>query len=278
MVDTNTLLKINFSCSKHINRYTPQPWAPPFEPVCSGLASVAGSILAGYAGLGVPMEYLLSACVMAVPGGLLYAKIIFPTPNGELQAADTDTPVIEERPVNIIETAAIGANNGLHVALGIGAMLIGFIGLLTCLNGLLGFIGGWFGNPHLTLNGIFGLILSPIAYLLGVPWRESQLVAGFIGEKIALNEFVAYSHLSPYLKGDPSVAHTLSPRSLTITCFALCGFANLTSIAILLGSFGPLAPERRPEIAKFGLRAVLAGTLSNLTSAAIAGIFVGLIH
>jgi CNT family concentrative nucleoside transporter len=169
----------------------------------------------------------------------------------------------------LIEAAADGTQKGLGVAVAVGAMLIAFVGLIALVNAAIGWTGGVFGFAGLSIEGILGVVLAPLAWLLGVPWEQATLVGGAIGQKIAFNEFLAYASLSPILK-----AGTLDPRTSAILCFALCGFANLASVAIQLASFTSLAPERRPEIARFGLRAILAGTLSNLTSAAIAGLFI----
>jgi CNT family concentrative nucleoside transporter len=231
-----------------------------------GLASIAGSVLAAYAGMGVNLEYLLAACFMTAPGGLLFAKIMMPEtgrPQEILPRAD------DERPVNVLDAAAQGAASGLKLALNVGAMLLAFIALIALLNLALGALGGLFGQPDLTLERILGGVFAPLAWLLGIPWDEAVQGGSFIGQKIILNEFVAYES---FLKtgGD------LSELSQGIITFALCGFANLSSIAILLGGLGGLAPTRRAEIARFGLKAVFAASLANFTSAAIAGVFLSL--
>ena len=239
-----------------------------FAVMTSGAASTAGSILAGYAALGVPMTYLLAASIMAIPGGLLYAKLLVPS-TAPTRIATTRVEFGETRAANLIEAAADGTQKGLAVAVAVGAMLIAFIGLIALADGIVGYLGGLAGYPAASIQGILGTVLAPLAWLLGVPWAHASLVGGAIGEKLAFNEFFAYANLSPVLKGA-----TLDPRSQAIVCFALCGFANLSSIAIQLASFSSLVPERRAEIARYGLRAILAGTLSNLTSAAIAGLFI----
>ena len=240
-----------------------------FAVMSSGASSTAGSILAGYAALGVPMTYLLAASVMAIPGGLLYAKILMPSTE-PTRIATTRVEFGESRAANIIEAAADGTQKGLVVAVSVGAMLIAFVGLIALANGVVGYAGGLAGYPGTSIEGVLGWALAPLAWLLGVPWAHAALVGGAIGQKIAFNEFLAYATLSPTLG-----AGTLDPRSQAIVCFALCGFANLASIAIQLASFSSLVPERRAEVARYGLRAILAGTLANLTSAAIAGLFVG---
>ncbi|MFK5599042.1 NupC/NupG family nucleoside CNT transporter [Methylobacterium sp. HMF5984] len=239
-----------------------------FAVMTSGAASTAGSILAGYAALGVPMTYLLAASLMAIPGGLLFAKLLVPSTE-PTRIATTRVEFGETRAANLIEAAADGTQKGLAVAVAVGAMLIAFVGLIALADGIVGYLGGLAGYPAASIQGVLGFALAPLAWLLGVPWEHATLVGGAIGQKLAFNEFFAYANLSPVLKGG-----TLDPRSQAIVCFALCGFANLSSIAIQLASFSSLVPERRSEIARYGLRAILAGTLSNLTSAAIAGLFI----
>lgn len=246
-----------------------------FAVMCGGLASVAGSVLAGYASMGVQLEYLLAASFMAAPGGLLFAKIIKPEtekPNDEIPNADDNENT--DKPVNVIDAAASGASSGMTVALIIGAMLLAFIGLIALVNGMLGGIGGWFGMPDLTMELILGYIFSPLAFLIGVPWEEATIAGSFIGQKLIVNEFVAYMNFSPYLSDSTLVI--LSDKTKAIISFALCGFANLASIAVLLGGLGALAPNRRHDIARMGLKAVAAGSLSNLMSATIAGFFFSL--
>jgi len=170
----------------------------------------------------------------------------------------------------VFEAISVGTTNGVHVAVAVGAMLIAFIGLIACLNGLIGLVGGWFGQPGLSLEAILGAVFAPLAWLIGVPWHEARPIGGIIGQKLVFNEFVAYVHLSPLIK-----ANAFSQHSIAIASFALCGFANFSSIGILLAGYGAVAPDRRGEVARMGLRAVLAGTLSNLLSATVAGMFIG---
>ena len=243
-----------------------------FAVMVGGLASVAGSALAGYALIGVPVEYLIAACFMSAPGGLLFAKILMPeteTPLMELPEMDD-----EDAPVNVIDAAANGASSGLSLALNVGAMLLAFVALIAVVNGVLGGVGGWFGMPELTLELLLGWLFSPLAFLLGVPWAEAVTAGSFIGQKLVVNEFVAYLNFAPYLAEGAEVV--LSPKTKAIVSFALCGFANLSSIAILLGGLGGMAPSRRKDIARMGLLAVMAGTLSNLMSGTIAGLFVAM--
>lgn len=237
-----------------------------FAVMTGGLASVAGSVLFGYAALGVPIEYLLAASFMAAPAGLIMAKMIIPetektsTAEGIAMEKDKDT-------VNVIDAAARGASDGLKLALNVGAMLLAFIALIALLNGLLSGIGSLFNLENFTLDTILGFVFAPIAFVIGVPWSEAVQAAGFIGQKFVLNEFVAYSSFAPQID-------RLSDKTVAVVSFALCGFANLSSLAILLGGLGNMAPSRRPEIARLGFRAILAGTLANLLSAAIAGMFI----
>lgn len=252
-----------------------------FAVMCGGLASVAGSVLAGYAQMGVPLEYLIAASFMAAPGGLLFAKIILPeteTPNDspELESLKNDP----DRPANVLDAAASGAASGMQLALNVGAMLLAFVALIALLNGMLSGIGGWFNYPQLSMELILGWVFSPLAWIIGVPWSEANVAGSFIGQKLIINEFVAYLNFGEYLKDDATVAaaglQVLSSHTKAIISFALCGFANLSSIAILIGGLGSMAPNRRHDIAQLGLKAVAAGTLSNLMSATIAGVFLSL--
>ena len=206
---------------------------------------------------------------MAIPGGLLYAKILMPTTEPS-QIVSTRGEFGERRAANVFEAIADGTHKGLVVAVAIGAMLIAFVGLIAMLNGVVGWAGGLLGWPDLRVERLLGQALAPLAWLLGVPWEKAGLVGGALGQKVILNEFLAYAHLSPVLRSGE-----LDARTVAIASFALCGFANLASIGVQLASFGSLVPERRSEVARLGLRAVAAGTLSNLTSATIAGLFVG---
>ena len=238
-----------------------------FSVMVTGMASVAGSVLAAYAQMGISVEYLLAASFMSAPGGLLMAKLIMPDdpadPVQDILRADEE----EDRKTNVIMAAAVGAEDGVKLAISIGAMLIAFVSLIAMLNGILTGAGHLVGIEGLTMQKILGLAFSPIMYLLNIPWAEAQAAGGIFGEKLILNEFVAYATLG-------EAQASLSPRTVAILTFALCGFANISSIAILLGALGTLAPERMPQIAKFGLHVVLAGSLSNLMSAALAGLLI----
>lgn len=236
-----------------------------FAVMTGGLASIGGSVLAGYALLGVPLEYLLAASFMAAPAGLIMAKIMIP--EKEESAVKDFKMQKDEDAVNVIDAAARGASDGLKLALNVGAMLLAFIALIALLNGMLGGIGSWFGNDSLTIEGILGILFAPLAFVIGVPWSEAVIAGGFIGQKLVLNEFVAYASFAPEIA-------SLSPKTVIVVSFALCGFANLSSLAILLGGLGELAPSRRPDIARLGIRAVAAGMLASLLSAAVAGMFI----
>ena len=243
-----------------------------FAIMAGGTASIAGSVMAGYAGMGVSLTYLIAASFMAAPAGLLFAKILYPQTEkfNDIQPEITD----DEKPSNLLEAMAGGASAGMQLALNVGAMLIAFVALIALINGILGGIGGWFGYGELTLQSIFGWIFKPLAYLIGVSWQESGVAGEMIGMKLAVNEFVGYLEFAKYLQPDAAVV--LSEKTKAIITFALCGFANFSSIAILIGGLSGIAPNRRGDIARLGLRAVVAGTLANLMSATIAGLFIGL--
>lgn len=236
-----------------------------FAIMTSGLASVAGTVLAAYAQIGISVEYLLAASFMAAPGGLLMASIIMPADDGKDEAQDiVETKPEQERHANVVMAAAVGAKDGLHLALNIGAMLIAFVSLIALVNGLIAMIAGMFGVEGVTIQSLLGMLFAPLMMALSIPAAEAQAAGAIVGEKLVINEFVAYLTLSGMLED-------FSPRSQAILTIALCGFANLSSVGILLGGLGSLIPERMGQIAKFGFRAVLAGSLSNLMSAAIAG-------
>ncbi|MEL7202390.1 MAG: nucleoside transporter C-terminal domain-containing protein, partial [Pseudomonadota bacterium] len=214
-----------------------------FTIMVSGLASVAGTVLAAYAGIGIKLEYLLAASIMAAPGGLLMAKIIMPDgPDADENALPVSAILKEKSPhTNVFMAAAMGATDGLKLALNIGAMLIAFVSLIALANGIIGGLAGLAGIEDLTLQKMLGWVFSPVMFLLGVPWVDAQVAGGLFGEKLVLNEFVAYFHLI-------EIRDTLQPRSVAIITFALCGFANLLSIGILLGGLGALVPDRMSEM------------------------------
>jgi|TARA_B100001059_G_scaffold236669_1_gene288886 CNT family concentrative nucleoside transporter len=235
-----------------------------FAVMVGGLASIAGSVLAGYAGLGARMDHLIAACFMAAPGGLLFAKLIMPETE-EVDDSRIELAEGEDQPVNVIDAAALGASSGLKLALNVGAMLLAFVGLIALANLFFGEVGGWFGDPQFSLEKLLGWFFAPVAYLLGVNGSEIQQAGSLIGQKLVMNEFMAFKSFSEIKEG-------LSVKTQGIVTFALCGFANLSSIAILLGGLGVMAPGRRKEIAQLGLKAVFAATLANLMSAALAGL------
>ncbi len=241
-----------------------------FAVMCVGMASVAGPVLAGYASMGIPLPYLIAASFMSAPGGLLFAKIIYP----QNEAISSHADVSAEKHVNAIEAIANGASTGLNLALHVGAMLLAFVGMLALINGLLGVVGGFLGMEHLSLGLILGTLLKPLAFMLGIPWSQAGIAGEIIGIKIALNEFVGYMQFLPYLGDNPPLI--LSEKTKAIITFALCGFANLSSVAMLIGGLGSLVPKKKDLIVRLALKAVLVGTLSNFMSATIAGLFIGL--
>ena len=272
-----------------------------FAVMTSGMAGVAGTILAAYAAMGIKIDYLLAASFMSAPGGLLMAKIMMPDEadrEPELPLGDHPDIVLpesriggsgpavlapdemsrdplpcaahdEEKPANLIMAAAQGAQTGVKLAVAVGAMLLAFVALVALANGILGGIGGWLGYPGLSFQQLLGYVFSPVMYLLNIPWTEAQVAGGLFGTKVVLNEFVAYINLG-------QVHAALSPATVAIVTFALCGFANFSSIAIQMAVTGNLAPSQRPVIARLGVKALVAGSLANLMSAALAGLMLSL--
>ncbi len=269
-----------------------------FTLMTVGMAGVAGTILAAYASFigEAAVPFLLAAAFMSAPGGILMAKIIMPDdkddapePEGRIALPDArisaegpaaiteggkphEVEVAEtfeegHRPANVIEAAAQGAQTGVKLAVAVGAMVLVFVALVALANGILGGIGGWFGQPDLSFQQILGFVFAPIMFLIGVPWEQAGVAGGLFGTKIVLNEFVAFIDLGALEAG------ALDARSRAIVTFALCGFANFSSIAIQMAVTGGLAPNQRPVIARLGLRALAAGSLANLMSAALAGLF-----
>lgn len=231
-----------------------------------GMATVAGSVMAGYVAMGVNAGHLLAASIMAAPAGLILSKMIFP---------ETETPVTkgktelksEKINSNVIDAAAHGAGEGLHLALNVGAMLIAFIAIIAFLNAAIGWIGGLVGFPGLSLSWILGRLFAPLVYVMGVPGSDAVAAGNLLGQKIVLNEFVAYTQLADFIKSGG-----LSPKAITIMTYALCGFANFSSIAMQIGGIGGLAPERRQEIAQLGIRALIGGALATCMTGTIAGL------
>lgn len=269
-----------------------------FAVMVGGLASVAGSTLAGYAGLGIRLDYLIAASFMAAPAGLLMAKMIFPeteqmltpsitSPEPEPESEELILPLgtpIEDKTAaqrqefadtiqdtNVIDAAARGASEGLSLALNVGAMLLAFIGLIALLNGILGGIGGLFGFEGLTIQLLLGYVFAPFAIVMGVDPFEAVKAGGFLGQKLVTNEFVAFVEFAQTLKEGG-----ISPKMEAIITFALCGFANFSSLGILLGGLGSMAPDRRPDIAQLGVKAIGAAVLANMMSGTIAGMLVAM--
>jgi len=222
----------------------------------SGMAHISGGIMAAYILFGVEAKHLLTAVIMTAPGTIMMAKMLVP----ETEMPKTMGTVrleVERTDVNVIDAAGRGTGEGLHLALNVGAMLISFLALIALVNALLGL-------AHLSLEMIFGWVFAPVAWAMGVPWRDAPQIGNLLGTRMALNEFVAYSKLGP-------LRPSLDPKSFTIATFALCGFANFSSIGIQIGGIGALAPNRRHDLARLGLRAMFAGTLANFMTATIAG-------
>jgi len=222
----------------------------------SGMAHISGGIMAAYILFGIEAQHLLTAVIMTAPGTLMLSKVFVP----ETEVPETTGTVkleVERTDVNVIDAAGRGTSEGLQLALNVGAMLISFLALVALVNALLGLVG-------LSLQEIFGWVFAPVAWSMGVPWRDAPTIGNLLGTRMALNEFVAYSQLGP-------MKSTLDPRSFTIATFALCGFANFSSIGIQIGGIGALAPSRRHDLARLGFRAMLAGTLANFVTATIAG-------
>jgi CNT family concentrative nucleoside transporter len=240
-----------------------------FAVMTGGCATIAGAVMMGYAQMGVELKYLITASFMAAPGGLMMAKILMPETEPRDQRPIPEVVAEEDKPVNIFEAIGNGAMTGLQVALGVGAMLVAFVGLIFLVNGLLELAGGLFGVEGLTVQWILGKLFAPIAFLLGVPWDEAAIAGSLIGQKLVINEFYAYFTFV-------GVKETLTPYTQLVVTFALCGFSNLASIAILLGGLGAIAPTRRHDIARLGLKAVIGGTLVNLLNASLAGFFFAL--
>jgi CNT family concentrative nucleoside transporter len=240
-----------------------------FAVMTGGCATIAGAVMAAYATMGVDLKYLITASFMAAPGGLLMAKMLMPETESRDVAFDPEETGGIEKPVNIFDAIGSGAATGLTLALNVGAMLLAFVAMIGLLNGLLGGIGGWFGMGDLTLQGMLGWMFAPIAFVIGIPWDEAVQAGSLIGQKITVTEFYAYISFI-------EIKDTLSEHTQIVVTFALCGFANFTSIAILLGGLGSIVPSRRKDVARLGLRAVVGGTLANLMSAALAGLFFSL--
>ncbi|EKO3564341.1 NupC/NupG family nucleoside CNT transporter [Vibrio metschnikovii] len=237
-----------------------------FAVMTCGLASVAGGTLVGYASLGVNLNYLIAAAFMSAPAGLLMAKMLFPETETYQQKAEIDIDI--PKATNVVEAMADGAMSGLRIAVAVGATLLAFVSVIALLNGLLGWVGDGLGIT-LSFELILGYLFAPIAWLLGIPWHEAITAGSLIGNKIVINEFVAFIQFI-------NVQSQLSEHSQAIITFALCGFANISTMAVLIGGLGSLVPERRSFISQYGFRAIGAGVLANLMSAALAGVILSL--
>jgi CNT family concentrative nucleoside transporter len=247
-----------------------------FTVMCVGMAGVAGTILAAYASLlgASYLPYLLAAAFMSAPGGILMAKMIMPDdPKDTDKLEDEKVEIAEtfeegDQPANIIQAASQGALTGVRLAVAVGAMVLAFVALVALANGLLGGLGNMVGVPDLTFQRLVGYVFAPVMFLIGIPWNEALTAGGLFGTKMVLNEFVAFIDLGQMGPG------ILSDRSRAIITFALCGFANFSSIAIQMAVTGGLAPNQRPVIARLGIRALIAGSLANLMSAALASLLI----
>ncbi len=251
--------------------------------MAGSMACVSGGVLAVYIGLGIKASYLLTASIMAAPGALVIAKIIYPEKEISKTKGEVKLEILKTN-VNLIDAASHGASDGLRIGLNVVAMLIAFIALISLIDASLGFISGelafhgihlhkiGFASDIIKLKDIFALIFSPIAFILGVPHPDINTVGRLMGEKLAINEFVAFSDLSKIISHNTT--EVLSKRAELIASFALCGFANFSSVAIQVGGIGEIAPSRRQDIARLGLKALLCGTMASYLSAAIAGLLI----
>jgi CNT family concentrative nucleoside transporter len=247
-----------------------------------GFGTIAAGVMAVYISFGVPAIHLIAASVMAAPGALVVAKLIFPE-TGEPATAGMVKAQVARPWVNPVDAAGSGAIDGMKLALNVAAMLIAFLALLALINAVLGWVGGLAGVPRLSLEFLFSYAFAPVAWLAGVPWAEAGQVGVLIGKKFALNEFIAYLDMKTLLDNAAAIAAgtkaagsvaVLSERSVVLSTYALCGFANISSVAIQIGGIGAMAPDRQGDLAKLGARALLGGTLANLTNAAVAGILI----
>ncbi|MBV7314111.1 NupC/NupG family nucleoside CNT transporter [Shewanella sp. NIFS-20-20] len=240
-----------------------------FAVMTGGLASVAGGTMIGYIQMGVDVKYVLTAAFMTAPAGLLFAKLMWP----ETEPVENDIKKIidaqEDKPANVLDAAANGAAMGMQQVLAVSALLLAFVGLIAMVNGMIGGIGGWFGFEDLTMQYLLGFVLAPLAWVMGVPWSEATVAASFIGQKMVINEFVAYMDFL-------TVKDQLSEKTQIIISFALCGFANLGSLAMVIGGLAALAPERRKDLSAIGAKALIAAALANLMSGTIAGLLFSL--
>jgi concentrative nucleoside transporter, CNT family len=235
-----------------------------FAVMCAGMATISGSVLLAYVAMGVDAGYLVTASFMSAPAAVMFAKIMLPE-TGTPETSDSARVAVPRLDVNLVDAAARGASEGLQLALNVGAMLVAFVALVSMCDAGARAVGGWFGHPDLSLGRILGAPLAPLAYVMGVPWSEAPFVGELLGTKTVLNEFIAYQTMTAH-------AELLSPKSLRIASFALCGFANFGSLAIILGGLGGMVPERRADLARLGLRSIIAGSLATFLTGTIAGL------
>lgn len=245
-----------------------------FAIMVGGFGSVSGTVLVGYSLLGIPLEYLLAASFMSAPSALLLSKIVYPLPEKQLEkvVSGQDRAVIQEdkenQPVNVIDAAAQGASTGLNMAIQIGGILLAFVSLIALINGIIGGVGSFVGVRALTLETIIGALISPLAFLIGIPWEEALIAGELVAQKLVTNEFIAYSSL-----GNLVSSGQISPKVMMLLSFSLAGFANFGAIASQIGGLGSLAPNRRGDLAKLGFKGMIVGQLVSFLNAAIAGMF-----
>jgi CNT family concentrative nucleoside transporter len=238
-----------------------------FAVMCAGMATISGSVLLAYVAMGVDAGYLVTASFMSAPAAVMFAKIMIPE-TGVPETSSAARVAVPRLDVNVVDAAARGASEGLHLALNVGAMLVAFVAIVSMCDKAVGAVGGWIGHPGWSMGRLLGTPLAPLAYVMGVPWREAPLVGELLGTKTMLNEFIAYQAMTSH-------AAELSPKSIRIASFALCGFANFGSLAIVLGGVGSMVPERRKDLARLGIRSIVAGSLATFLTGTIAGLVGG---
>ncbi|MFL5308355.1 MAG: NupC/NupG family nucleoside CNT transporter [Polyangia bacterium] len=238
-----------------------------FAVMCAGMATISGSVLLAYVAMGVDAGYLITASFMSAPAAVMFAKIMVPE-TGQPETSDAAKVAVPRLDVNLVDAAARGAGEGLQLALNVGAMLIAFVALINMCDHAVGWAGGLIGHPGWSMGRLLGAPLAPLAYVMGVPWSEAPFVGQLLGTKTVLNEFIAYQMMTSH----PAL---LSVKSLRIASFALCGFANFGSLAIVLGGLGSMVPERRPDLARLGIRSIIAGSLATFLTGTIAGLVGG---
>jgi len=233
-----------------------------------GMATVAGGVMAGYVSMGVEAGHLIAASIMSAPASLIISKIMIPETEEPVTKGEVKIE-LEDLDANIIDAAARGTSEGLQLALNVGATLLSFIALVALVNAFIGAVGGWFGLDFLSLEWILGRAFAPLAFVMGIPWVDAIEAGNLLGQKVVINEFFAYANLSSLIQGG-----TLQPRTIVILTYALCGFANFSSIGIQVGGLGSMAPERRGDLARLGIRALIGGSLAAFMTATVAGILI----